>query len=92
MENLNNIVYASFTGADYQAVEHNGIVYHCFYELNWHDEFIDIQQIIFDGVNIKPALEAMDNTLEFFYNAIDKVTGFHEEASNLYYQEQLKAM
>lgn len=92
MKNLNNVLYASFTGADYMEVKHNGITYHCFYELNWSEEQIEIQQIIFDGVNIQPALEAIDNTLSLWYDAIDTSTGFHEKASQLYYREQLAAM
>ncbi len=92
MENLNNVVYASFSGSDYQPVAHNGIVYHCFYELNWVGEYIDIQKILFNGIDIMPALQAVDDTLAIWYEAIDKATGFHEEASNLFYKEQLAAM
>ena len=77
---------------EYLNLNHNNVVYHCYFQCHWDFEYIEIEQIIFDGVNILPALLAIDNTLEFFYNAIDKATRFHEQAGNLYREEQLKAM
>ena len=77
---------------EYLNLSHNNVIYHCQFRCHWDLEYIEIAQIIFEGANILPALLAIDNTLEVFYNAIDKATRFHEQAGNLYREKQLKAM